>query len=232
MIIWNICNIGDLIVNSENKRPFFIVVDGLDGSGKTTICNYIAEKTKASYMRAFGQGPIGKTIREHFLKETNNYNKDVEFNWVLSANLETVYDYVIPALSQGQSIVLDRFLSATYAYQIARLDNQQFGTIKPLDAKQIYFENILRRVLEDAPVSLYIYCDVNIENSSKRISSRTDQSNHYDMESKALKLQTLIGYETFFKETTIESKYKIDCNKPLDIVLKKVDEILNLFKYY
>jgi dTMP kinase len=231
MIIWDNCKTGDSLMNNENKKPFFIVVDGLDGSGKTTICNYIAQKTKANYMRSFGQGAIGKTIREHFLKKTNNYNIDVSFNWVLSANLEAIYDYVIPALSTGQSVVLDRYLSSTFAYQIARIRKEPFDIEKCDDPKLLYFQNLLSRVLEDAPVSLYLYCDVNIDTSLKRISSRTDESNHYDLESKAQKLQTLMYYETFFKETKIENKYKLDCNEPLETVFKKVDEVLSLYNY-
>jgi len=218
-------------MDSENKKPFFIVVDGLDGSGKTTICNYIAEKTKAEYMRSFGQGAIGKTIREHFLKKTNDYNIDVSFNWVLSANLEAIYDCVIPALSAGQSVVLDRYLSSTFAYQIARISREPFDTVKCYDPKIVYFENLLSKVLEDAPVSLYLYCDVNIDNSLKRISSRTEESNHYDLESKAQKLQTLMYYETFFKETKIENKYRLDCNETLDNVFKVVDEVLSHYNY-
>ena len=218
-------------MDSENKKPFFIVVDGLDGSGKTTICNYIAEKTKAKYMRSFGQGAIGKTIRDHFLKKTNHYNIDVSFNWVLSANLEAIYDYVIPALSSGQSVVLDRYFSSTFAYQISRIGKDLTDTVNYYDPKLLYFQNLLSKVLEDAPVSLYIYCDVDIDNSLERISRRLEESNHYDLESRAQKIKTLMYYETFYKETKIENKYRLDCNETLDNVFKKVDEVLSLYNY-
>jgi dTMP kinase len=209
-------------MSRETKNPFFIIIDGIDGSGKTTICNYIKEKTNAQYMRAFGQGPIGKAIREQFLKETNHYNIDVELNWVLTANLETIYDYVIPSISKGYSVVLDRFLSSSYAYQISRMEHVPFRSVK--DA---YFQRLVGTVLKDITPTLYILCDVSVQNSNSRILARNEALNHFDTESTDKKISTIQGFFEFYDKSPIKNKVKLDCNKDLENVLKDIDLILS-----
>ena len=211
-------------MNFQNT-PFFIVVDGIDGSGKTTICEYIEKKTKALYMRSLGQGLIGKAIRAQLLTDVNKYNIETTFNWVITANLEALYDYVIPALKDGQSVVLDRFFSSTYAYQLHRLPHSDLS----LEFKKSYFLDLMRRVLKDAPPTLYIWCDASLETIEERLQKRQLSSNHYDQEDAVLKKKTIDGFDTFYNSNILKEKVRLNCNLPLDQVLAEVDLLISEF---
>lgn len=204
-------------------KPFFITVDGIDGCGKTTIAEYITKKTNATYMKAFGQGPVGTTIRKHFLTEKKQHNDLVEFSWYFSANLETLYDFVLPTIrDKRQSVVLDRFLSSMYSYQISRMKVEEYKKV---------FCYALNRVLDDMLPDLYIWCDVNVRTSNERIQSRSDTVNHFDVEDIVLKQETISGFKSFYEHPKIKEKVILDCNQPLANVLADVDRILKEFHF-
>lgn len=205
-----------------NKRPFFIVVDGIDGSGKTTIAKHIEHKTHARYMRMMGQGPIGRAVREKLLSPTKNYTADIETLWIFSSNIETIHDCVAPVLEQGRSVVLDRYWSSTYAYQINRTDDPLF--------KELFIKIALFSFKNVRP-DLYLWCDVDPTIAFKRIRQRSEQANHFDTEDILDKMKVAEGFSKIFQCDLIENKIKLNCNADLPAVLHQVDTILQDFSF-
>lgn len=205
-----------------NKTPFFIVVDGIDGSGKTTIAKYIEEKTQATYMRMVGQGPIGLAIREKLLSPSKNYGPDTEALWIFANNIETIHDCVAPELDRGKSVILDRYWTSTYAYQINRKDDPLFLEL---------FKKVAVESYRQLRPSLYIWCDVDVKTALSRINSRSEQTNHFDTENILDKMKVVEGFDKIYHCDIIENKIKLNCNQSLDTVLKEVDRILQDFFY-
>lgn len=198
----------------------FIVVDGIDGCGKTTISKYIADKIGAEYMRSFGQGPIGTAIRNEFLTMVNKHNFITEILWLLSANLETIYNHVVPTL-ETKSVVLDRYISSTFAYQVHRSRDHKYAAIFNLVKDQVFEDNIIP--------DLYIWVDVDPIVSMNRTIARGGQ-NHYDTEPIEYRRKTIDGFAELYESIVFPNQVVINGNQELSKVLEDVDMALADFK--
>ncbi len=99
----------------------FIVIEGLDGSGKTTQAKLLVanlEKTcPALYTAEPSQGQIGKFIRDCILYEPTRPPTSVEALLFAADRIEHIQNEVQPALQKGTLVVSDRYLYSSLAYQ-------------------------------------------------------------------------------------------------------------------
>ncbi|MEN0014324.1 MAG: dTMP kinase [Solirubrobacteraceae bacterium] len=103
-------------------RGRFISVEGLDGTGKTTICAALSERlaaegvTVASF-REPGGTPLGEQIRSLLADPSRTMSPRAELLLFQAARAELVETVVRPALRAGTWVLLDRFADSTLAYQ-------------------------------------------------------------------------------------------------------------------
>jgi dTMP kinase len=104
-----------------NPKGAFIVIEGLDGSGKTTQAKLLAAKLKKSHNAVFtaepSRGKIGKFIRNSILYDETRSLPSVEALLFAADRLEHVKNEVLPAMEQGHLVVSDRYLYSSLAYQ-------------------------------------------------------------------------------------------------------------------
>jgi dTMP kinase len=102
-------------------RGAFIVIEGLDGSGKTTQAKLLAIKLKKSHNAIYtaepSQGKIGKFIRNRILYGETRLPNSVEALLFAADRLEHIQNEVLPALERGCLVVSDRYLYSSLAYQ-------------------------------------------------------------------------------------------------------------------
>jgi dTMP kinase len=103
------------------KRGAFIVIEGLDGSGKTTQAKLLAEKLSQSHRALYTFEPsdsrVGKFIREDCLYEEKRMHAEVEALLFAADRIEHIEDVVKPALNDGRLVVSDRYVYSSLAYQ-------------------------------------------------------------------------------------------------------------------
>ncbi|MBV9719695.1 MAG: dTMP kinase [Candidatus Eremiobacteraeota bacterium] len=100
----------------------FVVIEGIEGSGKSTLVTALAEHLKAgghavAVTREPGGTPVGDAIREIFLRESISITALTESYLVNAARAQHVADVVRPMLEQGRIVLCDRFTDSTLAYQ-------------------------------------------------------------------------------------------------------------------
>jgi dTMP kinase len=102
-------------------RGAFIVIEGLDGSGKTTQAKLLAVKLKKSHNAIYtaepSHGKIGKFIRNRILYGETRLPNSVEALLFAADRLEHIQNEVLPALERGSLVVSDRYLYSSLAYQ-------------------------------------------------------------------------------------------------------------------
>jgi dTMP kinase len=98
----------------------FITFEGIDGAGKSSHVEWVAESLRARGIvvhvtREPGGTEIGEKLRELLLNEAMHL--ETETLLMFAARREHLARLIEPALARGEWVVCDRFSDATYAYQ-------------------------------------------------------------------------------------------------------------------
>ncbi|MEE9328202.1 MAG: dTMP kinase [Cocleimonas sp.] len=133
----------DKIIN----KGLFISFEGVEGAGKTTNIEYIAEKIEQAgheilHTREPGGTEVGEAIREILIsKDLPEMHHNTELLLMFAARAEHLQRKIIPALADGKWVLCDRFTDATYAYQgagrgiskdhISILETMVQGSLRP-----------------------------------------------------------------------------------------------------
>ena len=105
------------------KKGLFISIEGPDGSGKSTQIENIKQFFKDKnidivFTREPGGTPIGERIREIILdKKYQEMDPMTEAMLYAAARAQHVAQIIRPALEQGKTVVCDRFVDSSIAYQ-------------------------------------------------------------------------------------------------------------------
>lgn len=116
----------------------FIVLEGIDGAGKTTLARQLAtrlhEHFKSKVQRVSDPSPgnsVSKTIRGLVIDSHGFYDPIEEAFLYAAARVGLVEKEIRPALKDGTIVVCDRYYWSSLAYQGAYLTHlQQLGVYK------------------------------------------------------------------------------------------------------
>jgi dTMP kinase len=116
------------------SRGFFVVLEGIDGSGKTLQTQRLADFLRARGERVLQSreptdGPFGRRYREWARGEREATPEQV-LHFFLDDRREHVANEIAPALASGSIVVCDRYMASTYAYQVAAgIDREQLRAV-------------------------------------------------------------------------------------------------------
>ena len=100
----------------------FITLEGIEGSGKSTSLEDIAntlDQKSIDYIltKEPGSGSLGKELRSLLLSNDNKITAEVELLLMMADRKNHLDTLVIPNLDSGNWVISDRYLDSTYAYQ-------------------------------------------------------------------------------------------------------------------
>jgi dTMP kinase len=102
-------------------KGIFIVIEGLDGSGKTTQAKILAKKLEKTHKVLVTAEPslnkIGTFIREDCLYEDKRLPTEAEALLFAADRIEHMYKEIKPALDDGKLVICDRYIYSSLAYQ-------------------------------------------------------------------------------------------------------------------
>lgn len=104
-------------------RGRLIVLEGVEGAGKTTQIRLLAERLAAARIscvavREPGGTPVGDDIREILLHPEQEITDATEALLFMASRSELIAREILPAFVEGAMVLVDRFFLSTYAYQI------------------------------------------------------------------------------------------------------------------
>jgi dTMP kinase len=127
-------------------RGFFVVLEGIDGSGKSTQALRLADALGARGFpvlrtRQPSDGPLGRLLRE-YLGVPSNHQQAPSWQQVAlmfaADRLDHLRRDVEPALASGQIVICDRYDLSSLAYQTLRAEDgeaRDLGWVQRINAK-------------------------------------------------------------------------------------------------
>jgi dTMP kinase len=151
------------------SQGLFIVIEGIDGTGKSTQSKRLAEWFRSRgrevvLSREPTDGPWGKKLRES--ATTGRLSAEEELECFLNDRREHVEMSIKPALAEGKVMILDRYYFSTMAYQGAR----------GFDPAEIRLRNEAFAPRPD----LLLILDLSVESAHGRIGARGDTTNEFE----------------------------------------------------
>ena len=147
-------------------KGFFITLEGVEGSGKTTQTALVADSLRGAGHRVTvtrepGGTRAGEAIRAIFLDPAVSLHAAAELLLVLADRAQHVREKLKPALAAGEIVLSDRYSDSTVAYQ---------GYGRGLDLKLL--DELNRLASDGTRPDLTIVLDLAVETGLERTRAR------------------------------------------------------------
>lgn len=145
----------------KKNNAKFITLEGIDGAGKSTHLNWLAERLRSQGKKVLvtrepGGTPLGEELRELLLHQAMHL--ETEALLMFAARREHLDKVIIPALREGTWVISDRFTDASFAYQ---------GGGRGLEESKL--KTLEQWVQQDLQPDLTLLFDVTLEVSRQRL---------------------------------------------------------------
>ena len=150
----------------SGSRGFFIVLEGLDGAGKTSIAKrLVGDLGRAGYEAVYTYEPFDSFFVEALRRHSGSRDPVLDALAYAADRIVHVKEHVLPVVSRGGVVVCDRYYYSSIAYQGA------------MGADPAWVRMINRYALEP---DLAIYIDVSPETGLGRRSGLSTRFPEYE----------------------------------------------------
>lgn len=202
------------------KKGLFITFEGPDGSGKTTVSTAVVERLQkegyqVKYTREPGGSKIAEEIRSVILNPKNT-EMDARCEALLyaAARRQHLVEKVLPALEEGITVISDRFVDSSLAYQ---------GYGRGIGLDEVYSINMF--AIEGRLPDKTIYLDIDAKTGLDRINANRTSLDRLDQESEDFHNLVHKGYEevvNIYKDRMVI----IDASKDVESVIEEAYQVL------
>lgn len=191
------------------KKGKFIVIEGLDGCGKSTISNVLQKVHNAVLLNA-----LPNKIKPWLGKIGDTQIPEATFSYFTLCNLLKSQE-IHNILEAGNNVILDRYVYTTYVYH-QEIITENF----PLEIKAFY-NNLVQP-------DLVIFLDVPQKVRKERINLRNGELQWYgdaisiktDLTNKYFKLFSELGTNVFKVDN-----YNNDVKQSIEIINREIDKL-------
>ena len=202
------------------RRGLFVTFEGPEGSGKSTQLRMLGERLRGSGRQVLetaepGGTPIGLQIRRVLLDSKNReLCPTAELLLMFAARAQNIDQWILPALSNGNVVLCDRFTDSTLVYQ---------GVARGLGSETVY--EVDRIACRGLVPNLTLVIDIDVETGLARAKHRSDHAQ--DVETR-MEEQTIAFHEQVreaYRRLAEDEPHRvrlIDGNRPQDQVADDV----------
>ncbi len=200
----------------------FIVVEGLEGAGKTTaikiaerfIHQRFGKQQEVIITREPGGTPIAESLRAIMKQShTEKFHPMAELLLIYAARTQLLQNVIYPALKRGAWVIGDRHCLSTWAYQGG---GRQLGVD--------YIKQLQQQVMPDFFPDLTLYLDVDPQIGLSRAKKRGQldriEQENWDFFQRARQVYLMAS------EENPKQVIKIDANQPLAKVHEDIQNVL------
>lgn len=191
-------------------RGKFIVLEGGEGSGKSVMMDKLKGVLPRGtvFTRDPGGVSIGEEIRNIVLgQDSRGIDAATELLLFMAARAQVIAELIAPALEEGKTVISDRFILSTIAYQV--YGRQRIDYLPMV-------KNIFDAIARGCKPDLTILLDVTPEIGLQRVQLREQAANRFDEEDPAFHQRIREGYKQHLND--YGTSITIDANQPLEEV--------------
>jgi len=204
------------------NKGCFIVFEGPDGSGKSTVSQAVYDKLKAEdwavvLTREPGGSRIAEEIRRLIL-DPQNIEMDARTEALLYAasRRQHLVEKILPAVQAGKIVICDRFVDSSLAYQAY---GREIGLQAVIDINEFAIEGYYP--------DLTIFLNIDAETGLKRLANRKDLD-RLDQESLQFHQKVFAGYQQILANTK-QNYIVVDASQSIEAVVTASLQIIKEF---
>ncbi len=202
------------------SKGFLLVLEGLDGAGKTTVSNILTIKLRQKGWNVIqtkepGDSCIGETIRTIVNTTKKNLDPLAEYLLFAADRAQHVQEIIRPALEQGCIVISDRMADSSIAYQ---------GYGRGLCIEKIALVNAW--ALGSTRPDLSIYLKIPLEEALSRIKKRNIEKTRFE-EQQTFLSNVQAGFDELFATQT-PTRLSLDGTKAPEEIASSIYEKINL----
>jgi dTMP kinase len=205
----------------------FIVFEGCDGSGKTTVTRNVVEKMKLVSKKTIiataepSESDIGKFIKNILQEKIDAPFSGAITHLFIADRINHIEQIIKPAIDDGHIVFCDRYVPSTIVCQSAH-------KLNPTVSMRFMFRSFVNSMFDNYIVpNVTFYLKINFRLSKERIIKRNKRNEIYENDS--FRKQIIKLYDHWFGD------YWFDCcgeKRVLVDASKSVDEITNFCTNY
>ncbi|MFC1854361.1 dTMP kinase [Candidatus Dependentiae bacterium] len=214
---------SDKVILSPTKHVGILVaIEGMDGSGKSTLCARIYKELMYRKMRVIltrepGDTVLGQKLRAALHHTTERVSSRAEFLMFAADRAEHFHKVIIPELENGSVIISDRLSDSSLAYQ---------GYGRGLDIDFIKMVN--QWAMCGIEPNLVIFLDVDEDTALGRIQKTRKKLTSFEQEHVHFWRKVRKGFKEIFKDK--DNILILDALKtPEEICKEAVDKIIETY---
>lgn len=203
------------------KKGYFVTIEGCEGVGKSTQLNFLKEYLEKTgqevyFTREPGGVAISEEIRKVILNPSFTEMTDkTEMLLYASSRAQLMAEQIIPKLDEGVTVICDRFIDSSYAYQ---------GYARGLGIDNV--RKINEYVVEGYMPDLTIFIDLSPDKSFRRKNNKVVLNDRLEKEDLSFHMKVYEGY----KEAESISNGRIVSVVPCEDKMETFSKILNVMR--
>ncbi len=203
-------------------RSAFISFEGIDGSGKSTQLDLLAERLRAEshevlLTREPGGSPGAEEIRALVLQgDPDRWSAETELLLFTAARRDHLERTILPALAAGKIVLCDRFADSTRLYQGLSRGNLRQAV------------DILHTLMIGKEPNLTVLIDINPALGLRRAKSRHGTEERFEDFGESLQARMRQGFLTLAEEQP-HRIHVIDGDRSIDDVAQDIFNLVQSF---
>jgi dTMP kinase len=203
-------------------RGKFITFEGLDGCGKSTQLNKLADVLRANGIevvttREPGGTPIGERVRAVLLdSRTQGLDSMTELALMFASRAQQIAEVILPNVEAGRWVLCDRYTDSSEAYQGG---GRQLGSEAILDLHRVVCRGLQpdMTVLMDSDVAASVARARRRNAQAKGEAEEGPDENRFEQESRAFFARVHEAYDRIAAREP-ERIFKVDARRKMDVV--------------
>lgn len=203
---------------TNHKKGMLITIEGIDGSGKSSVAQAVAQLLGAQVIltKEPGATELGKQLRALLQERTFAVSAQAEFLLFAADRAQHMKEIVIPALEVGKIVLSDRMADSSLAYQ-------GYGR----GVEHEWITSINTWAMDGYEPDLTLYLKIDYPTAARRLAHRSETATVFEKEEALFFERVIKGFETMY--TGRANVRTIDASAPIEqVCLAAYKEIMQV----